>query len=243
MGEFKPEGLDFKYGKLEVVDKNRHDPGEYPDNDSIEFVFNPSKLSLSAQGKWDQPAQAGNKKATTPTYTGPEPQSLDFEFILDSWEASGPVTRAKDRSVSDDIDTLVSWTRPTKSTRDTKKPRPPLVRLNWGHEYFVAYVATITTTLTMFDKDGNPVRATVKVTLKEAPKLPKGQNPTSGSRVGHQSCSVVSGDSLASIAQRHYDDPRYWRGLAAANDIDDPRQLRPGTRLYLPPLTDVAASS
>jgi nucleoid-associated protein YgaU len=227
----------FVFGKI-VVEENPHDGGER----EIKFVFNPSKLTLTAQAKWEQPAQAGNKAAAPPTYKGPDPQSLDIEFTLDGWEGSGANHNEK-RDVTKDIKTLISWTRPTTKAVGNKKPTPPLVRLVWGPKWFIAYVASVNTTITMFDTNGFALRATVKVTLKEVPRQGEGPNPTSGSRVGHQSHVVTSGESLPHIANRYYDKPGYWRGLALANNIDDPSRTRPGTRLYLPPLEEVAEAS
>jgi hypothetical protein len=185
----RPENTKFVYGKLEVI-KNPHEDGESTAK-QIEFVFNPSKLTMNAAAKWEQPSQGGNKKASAPTYKGPEPRSMDVEFTLDGWDRSG-ASRSNERKVADDLATLVSWTRPTKSTRDTKKPAPPTVRLSWGTAWFPAYVATVNSTITMFDTDGKPLRATVKVSLKEMPADDKKQNPTSGSLVGHQSHILVS---------------------------------------------------
>ena len=44
------------------------------------------------------------------------------------------------------------------------------------------------------------------------------------------------GERLDAIAHRVYGDARYWRPLAAANHLTNPRCLRPGTVLVLPPV-------
>jgi nucleoid-associated protein YgaU len=38
------------------------------------------------------------------------------------------------------------------------------------------------------------------------------------------------------MSAREYADPRLWREIANANDIDDPMDVKPGTVLKLPPL-------
>ena len=229
----RPEKLKMARGSLKVV-KNNHAGGA----PTVWFDFNPAKISTTAQAKWEQKAKPGSKAAPEPTFTGSEPQTMELELTLDEWSPN-----RLDTTVEEDIATLISWTRPAGATRTATKPSPPLVELKWGPTWFVSYVTSVKTTINMFDEDGHALRATVAVSLKELPKGGKGPNPTSGSRVGHQSHSVLAGDSLASVAQNYYDKPSYWRGIALANDIDDPRQLRPGSRLYLPPLTDVAALS
>lgn len=232
--------MTLEYGKLMVVE-NPHTDGESTAS-SVDFVFNPTKLDIGASAKWEQPSQGGSKKASVPQYKGPEGRTMDLDLLLDGWDLSG-AGRSRLRDVAADVTTLVSWTRPTASTHSSKKPSPPLVALHWGKPWFKCYVVSVKATFTMFDEKGTPLRATVKVALKEVAAGPKKQNPTSGSLAGHQSHLVIEGDSLASVAYRYYDETSYWRGVAIANRIDDPLRVRPGTRLLLPPLEDVAALS
>jgi nucleoid-associated protein YgaU len=44
------------------------------------------------------------------------------------------------------------------------------------------------------------------------------------------------------MAAREYGEPRFWRVIARANDIDDPRRIQPGRVLVLPPLQPEEAS-
>ena len=47
--------------------------------------------------------------------------------------------------------------------------------------------------------------------------------------------TVKAGDTLARIALKFYDDPGEWRRIARASDLRDPRKLRPGMVLTIPP--------
>ena len=49
---------------------------------------------------------------------------------------------------------------------------------------------------------------------------------------------MTAGDSLHSVAQREYGKPALWRGLAAANGIDDPLRVPVGTSVLIPPRED-----
>lgn len=167
---------------------------------------------------------------------------MAIELLLDGWDPKRP-NQASDLKVNAIIETLVSWTRPTESSRRQNRPKPPIVTLKWGPDWFPCYVASANSTITMFDTKGFPLRATVAVSLKEMPADDAPQNPTSGSRVGHQSHILIDGETLPGVAHRYYEKPAYWRGVAIANGIDDPTRIRPGTRLYLPPIEDVAAAS
>lgn len=58
-------------------------------------------------------------------------------------------------------------------------------------------------------------------------------NPTS--RPAAVTYVVKGGDTLAGIASRFYRNPDRWRLIADANGIRDPRKLRVGQRLTIPP--------
>ena len=47
---------------------------------------------------------------------------------------------------------------------------------------------------------------------------------------------VKKGDTLMYIAEREYGNPDLWRRIAKANKIDNPRSLKPGLELVIPPL-------
>ena len=226
-----------KRAKLVVVGGNSHSDGMSTAR-QVEFVFNPSKIEINAGASWEQPTKAGSKKASDPQFKGTTPATMALELILDQWDV-----RNKSRSVIADVNTLISWTRPTTSARGAKKPQPPKVRLEWALPWFDCYVVSVKATYTMFDKTGVPVRATVSLQLKEFGTKDAKQNPTSGSLAGHQSHLVVEGDSLPLLAHRYYEKAEYWRGVAIANGIDDPLRVRPGTRILLPPLENVAVLS
>lgn len=54
-----------------------------------------------------------------------------------------------------------------------------------------------------------------------------------------QDASVVihtfsAAETLTLIAEQYYGDWRMWKVIAAENDINDPRQILPGTQLVIP---------
>jgi nucleoid-associated protein YgaU len=61
------------------------------------------------------------------------------------------------------------------------------------------------------------------------------QNPTSGAIAGKIHL-VREGDRMDLLANQYYKKPMLWRYIAEHNDIDNPRNLTPGTRLIIPPL-------
>jgi nucleoid-associated protein YgaU len=195
----------------------------------VECAFNPTDYSISKGAEWRQTPSAGAATASTPEFVGTNPRTLVLNLLFDAW-ATG------EAGVASAVDQLLSWTNPSPSSISKGTPNPPILAFTWGqNSFFDAYLKSVSAQYTMFKPDGTPLRATVNVTLVEVPNEPAGQNPTSGALPGYLTTTVADGDSLHSIAYREYGNPTLWRGLAAANAIDDPLGVSPGTSLLIPP--------
>lgn len=125
---------------------------------------------------------------------------------------------------------------------DPKTHHAPTVRLIWGEfsagasldKNYQFYIETLDVKYTMFLPNGTPVRAVVSLSLKQAvpeEQLEKKQSPDHA-----KVYTVRRGDTLQAIAEREYDDPREWRRIANSNKISDPMNLKPGTKLLVPPI-------
>lgn len=69
-------------------------------------------------------------------------------------------------------------------------------------------------------------------------KEKKGTNPTSGGRTNRKTHTLLSGESLASVAFTEFNDAGLWRAIAEENEIDDPMRLAAGSVLLLPAFED-----
>ena len=114
------------------------------------------------------------------------------------------------------------------------KAAPPKCKFVWGSFSFIAIVDSVSVTYIMFRSDGTPVRAkaNVKMTQVEEESLYPAQNPTSRS-APRKVWVVQEGQRLDWIAYQEYNDSSMWRYLAEINQLDNPRQLRPGQILNL----------
>jgi hypothetical protein len=197
----------------------------------LDFSYNPTEYSVSKSARWNRPPTRGAESATAPEFTGTDPMSISMEIFFDAFEEAAG-------DVSGDIDTLLSWTRPTDASRTKGLAQPPLLRFVWGTspvlQSFQGFLKTVTARHTMFRFDGTPVRATATITLEEVTPETPAQNPTSGALEGRRGHVVVEGETLQSIAYDEYGRPGLWRGLAVFNDIDDPLRVAPGSELLLP---------
>ena len=202
----------------------------------IDFQFNPKELSLTKAAKWKREEAKGNKSASPPQFTGAQPSKLTLEMFLDA-------SAKQDSSVVKTVEEVLKLAVPTESSLGSKKPSPPWVVFRWGGlTGFLAYVSQVQVKYTLFTSGGLPIRAVCTVTLEELSGDAPKQNPTSGGLTSHRVHQVVEGDTLPAIAYREYGKPALWRSIADLNRIDDPVRIRPGTRLLLPAIDDLAAA-
>ncbi|HEY2706303.1 MAG TPA: phage tail protein [Candidatus Dormibacteraeota bacterium] len=157
-------------------------------------------------------------------YRGSGAATLSMDVELHSPAESG------DASVDHQCTLLQSWMVPTSTGRP-----PALLTFTWCSVTFKGYLRDLAIAVTQFGSDTKPSIARVSLTLQEELELPKFTNPTSGGPPGHRVHVLAEGDTLHSVAFREYGEASAWRGLAAANGIDDPLRVAPGTRLQLPP--------
>jgi nucleoid-associated protein YgaU len=201
--------------------------------DKIDFQFNPKELSISKGAKWSRASQKGSKNSGVPEYRGPEPAKLALEMFLDASDT-------QDDSVVKKVEKLFSCCVPTPESHEKKKPNPPWVVFHWGGlSSFTGYIHSVTVKYTLFTPGGLPIRGTATVNLEEISKEDQKQNPTSGALTAQRVHTVLSGDTLASIAWHEYGDPTMWREIAAANRVDNPMRLRAGSSLLVPAAEDL----
>ncbi len=208
------------------VDQGSLQPG--PRRGRIDFQFNPRELTLAKTAKWSRQAQKGSKRSDVPQFTGPEPSKLSLEMFLDASDT-------QDDRVVRTVEQLFACCVPTEESHQKKKGSPPWVVFHWGAlTSFTAFVSSVSVKYTLFTPGGLPIRGTATVNIEEIAGEQRGQNPTSGGLVPRTVHTVVTGDSLPSIAWREYGDPTLWRPIAEANGIDDPMLLPAGTALLVP---------
>lgn len=204
--------------------------------EEIKCFFNPKEYTLTKQNKWEEKTAKG-EKVPHMEFGGGGPISLKLQLLFDTYEDHDGWRGGKDVRVY----TRGLW-RLMEVPKDKKHPKtdkgePPHCRFEWGaHWAFEAVIESISEKFTLFRSDGTPVRAIVDVSfkqIKDESKFP-GQNPTSGGNPGDRLRTVIEGDTLSGIAYESYGDAGQWRLIADANALDDPRKLRPGTRLLVP---------
>ena len=233
------EALKLSHAYLELYEPSKDGSLDKagPQFGRIDFQFNPKELTMGKAASWTRQTAKANQKAGPPQYNGPMPSKLTLEMFFD---ASGK----QDDAVVQRVDKLFACCAPTDASLKQNKGSPPWVLFRWGKlTGFLAYVASVQVKYTLFTAAGLPIRATCTVALEEIAGDPPKQNPTSGGLVPRRVHTIIEGDTLAGIAYSEYGKATLWRAVAAANGIDDPMRLRPGTSIMLPAVTELPAGA
>jgi Contractile injection system tube protein len=221
----------FKLQKMTITallpdDKtNRENPSQ-----RFEAMFNPATYSVTYRN------QLRNDFTLTPNakesaFSGQEPISFSVRLLLDGtgvmesglnatlgWAATG-VKKQVDRFLG------ICYT-PVE-----EKHSPNRLHVNWGVVNFNGMMESVTINYTLFDQTGSPLRAELEILFRcdETPTQFSSPDLTHVRR-------AKAGDTLPLLAKEIYGSSRYYLFVAAANGLDDFRNLEPGTELYFPPL-------
>ena len=218
-------------------------PDGLPD---IKVQFNPASYSITKSVTWGgtttEASEAGkkcagtNKKLNAPTkhFGGGGSRTLTFDLFFDVTE---PVNGEQVKDVRVKTNELVKLTRIERTGEN--KGKPPVCTISWGGSDgsgisdlpFRGVITNLTQKFTLFDGQGNPLRAELGVTFTEFINPTKDQKETDPEFTTH---IVRRGDTLSSIAAKMYSKPVLWRVIANANNVDDPRGIEIGRALHIP---------
>ncbi|HEU0032950.1 MAG TPA: hypothetical protein VFQ53_20100 [Kofleriaceae bacterium] len=147
---------------------------------TVEAQYNPKELQVDQNVPWKKPeaaTQAGTQKQNASEedpmaleFVGAEGRTMSVELLFDGYENPKASTVARDVGVLVELAAVID----PKST-DEKKRRPHQCMVTWGTTLpkFKCVIESLSTKYTMFSKEGDPLRATCTVKLKEANAVEK----------------------------------------------------------------------
>jgi hypothetical protein len=207
--------------------------------EEIQALFNPTEFTITKGNNWTFDPVKGTSLPKG-KFGGGKPREMQVNLLLDQTLPNGG------KSVKEITDSLFKMMEvPSGAGGGGANAVPPLVTFQWGEMIpFKAACTSLMVTYQLFEPNGTPIRADVKLSLiqaetassKSSNSPAKKGNPTTRSTGGLGIHVVRDGDSLPSIAHDAYGDPNHWRVIAEANGIDNPLHLRRGTALDLPRL-------
>lgn len=189
-------------------------------------LLNPTELSFNRKNRYQNTQATGSARGEQ-SYTGGDPDQVSLDLLLDGTGVVG-----EPGSIGPRLDALLAL---ADFRGDTHQPY--YVHAHWGRFSFRGVLEQVDVTYTLFDRDGEPLRAKVTLMMKEAlSPLEVAANTKPESPDLYQTWVVRDGESLDAIAATVYGDAAYWRPLADVNDLTNPRGLLTGQLLMLPPI-------
>jgi hypothetical protein len=202
----------------------------------IEALINPEsytldyKLSYSA----DDHGQGASGKQLKFRYS--EPEELSFDFLLDN---TGIIDGVPRPDIADDIKTY----REVLTGFQGETHEPWHFKLLWGkNSIFKGRVTELSITHKLFNADGTPIRAIVRVRFKSSIEEMKrvAEEGKTSPDLTHVRL-VKAGDTLPLMCHTIYGDSRYYIEVARANGLDNMRSLIPGTSVRFPPIEKITS--
>ena len=192
---------------------------------SQDVLFNPKEYSVQKSVQWE-PHKAPGLDLPEQEFTSGNPAVLSVELFFDTYEEKKDVRTEHTEKIM------------KLALVDVTIHRPPLVMFQWGGFIFKGVVESLNLRYTMFLPDGKPCRATANLSIKQAETAKEQQEKSGGNESPDHSKrrTVKMGETLALIAHEEYDSAAEWRRIADANGIMDPKDVKPGTVLLLPPI-------
>lgn len=202
--------------------------------DKIPCLFNPETIAVGRSNNWSSEPRPG-RSVSTLRYTGANSGWMSMDLVFDTTDTGTAVT-----TYTGPIMKLLEPDPDLPSSDEaSNNVRPPTVTFNWGELHsFPAVVTNVSVRFTYFASTGVPLRAEMHLELRQYEASSAFlQNPTSGTPEPHRVHRVQPGETLDRISAAYYGDATRWRELAAANAVEDPLSVRPGTILSIPRAT------
>ncbi|OEU80036.1 MAG: peptidoglycan-binding protein [Desulfobacterales bacterium C00003060] len=200
---------------------------EVVDGKSFEVMLNPLnyKRDDSICYKDDE---AQGQSASNLKFNVVKPPGFSFDVILDGTgvvDQSAPEVKDQIRKLKD----IFAYSG--------EELRPLVTKVLWGTTIFFGCLTSMSVDYTLFKPSGEPLRA--KVTLAFTEFMSQKEESLRANRKSADLTHVVevrAGDTLPLMCKRIYKDSGYYTQVARLNNITNFRDIKPGTRLFFPPL-------
>jgi|APSaa5957512622_1039677.scaffolds.fasta_scaffold54452_2 hypothetical protein len=213
--------------------------------DKIKVMFNPESYSISCENVYQENPGINTSDANE-IFTSSKGEELSLDIIFDGTGVSDfGIKKLVPAKVSDQVEQFLECT--FYKGGGEKEDKPYYLNLIWGQlgeggEGFKCRLTKAGIDYTLFDRSGNPLRAVIHATFKQAEEDSGGAFSPASAYTSQLSPEFVThtreiqtGERLPLIAQDMYDDPSLYINVAKANGLSSIRRLEPGSELIFPP--------
>jgi nucleoid-associated protein YgaU len=189
----------------------------------ITVLFNPTDLSVDRSSHYASMPVPGLAMPILQYIRG-ESDVLTLELFLDQTDTGSDI-----EATLAQLETFIQI--------DSGLHAPPVVEFTWAKFSFTGVISSMRERMTLFSEDGRRLRARLNLTFRSYKSAEVQLRELKLSSPDRSHTRVLrEGETLAHIANEVYGDPRMWRPIALANNIQRPRFIEPGTPLVIPAL-------
>ena len=223
-----------KLAKAELRELDAEFKNEINPEKNVKVQFNPETLKVAFANQIEKPQGAGDQKGSpTQQFVGAGTTKLTLQLWFDVNAPQEGETVNDVRKMTEKISYFIT---PSPDPKDKKKFIPPAVRFIWGSFQFDGLMESLEESLEFFSNEGIPLRASMSLNLSQQkidqykfPKDAPASRPLPGTR---PLTPVPSGSTVQGLASSQGSSGD-WQSIAAANGIENPRQLAVGQFLDL----------
>lgn len=218
-----------KLEKAELRQLNEKFENEINPEHNVKVQFNPESLKVSFANQIQTPSGTGDQQGTPARqFVGAGTTKLALTLWFDV-TAELPASDAQINDVRRLTQKIAYFITPVK---EGDKFLPPAVRFIWGSFQFDGLMDSLEESLEFFSSDGRPLRASMTLSLSQQKITefsfrqtnPGGAPSSPGTRKLSQAPAGSTLPAMAASQGKAAD----WQSIAAANNIENPRQLQPG---------------
>jgi len=207
-------------------------------------MYNPESVKQSYAIVWGKEQGVGQSSAEL-VYSRSLPNELNLDLILDGTGVDQPEDLSdvlqKPKPVLDQVKEFLNVVFQYQG----ELHQPNYLLVSWGGiDSFKCRFLSVDITYTLFDRQGVPLRATLKAVLisdENAEERARKENKQSPD-LTHERV-VRSGDTLPLLSKQIYGSSAHYLHVARYNGLDNFRSLVPGQTLLFPPLATFASGS
>jgi hypothetical protein len=193
----------------------------------FESYVNPNEITLAYEMEYDA-AQGSGTTGSRMNFKKVKPGEMSLTFFIDGTGANGKLIDVQQKV--EEFQTVTGY--------NGNIHRPNYLKVVWGTlQVKRCVLKSASIAYKLFKPDGVPLRAVITATFTDSSDdqtrvaLAQDQSPD----LTHVR-QVKAGDNLPMMCFTIYGDPHYYLEVARANRIDAFRTLRPGTKIFFPPL-------
>lgn len=187
--------------------------------------FNPESFTITDEFDYSpQEPKAQGDVGGEAKYQGIKPRTFSFDLLLDGTGAAGDKKEV--------LEQLILFRQTVGFSG--KIHRPHFLVLTWGTFIATCALESYSVNYKLFRPDGTPLRAVLSASFREHrdSKLNELLKNLMSPDVTHAHL-VKGGEHLSLITHQVYKDPRYYFQVAEKNGLNNLRQVKTGTTLYL----------